>query len=176
MAILMWQRQAAWIPLAFLGAIATVTADTWATELGTLSPRAPRLVTTGQPVPPGTNGAVSLLGTLAALVGGLVIGTAAFALAQVGALSSVTVGALWLPFIATLSGLAGAYVDSLLGATVQHTRYCPRCETETERDPHHCGIATHELRGWRWMDNDMVNFTASVAGSVVAAWLSVLLV
>ncbi len=172
LALLMWQRPAPWWIVALVGALATVTADTWATELGTLSQQPPRLVTTGQVVPPGSNGAVSTLGTLAALVGGLFIGTLALLLAGAGGAPRLPLNPLWLPLLAAISGLAGAFFDSLLGATVQHVRYCPHCQSETERDPHSCGIATHPLRGWQWMDNDMVNFLASVVGSIVAVWLA----
>lgn len=174
LALLMWQQGAPWLFAAFVGTMATVTADTWATELGTLSRTPPRLVTSGREVPPGTNGAVSLLGTTAALVGGLFIGTLAYLLAQWGA-PLQTLNPLWLPTIAALSGLVGAFTDSLLGATVQRVYYCPRCDSETERTMHRCGTATRPLRGWGWMDNDMVNFLSSVVGSVVAAWLAVLL-
>ena len=175
LALMMWQRPTPWLFVAFVGTMATVTADTWATELGTLSRTPPRLITTGREVPPGTNGAVSALGTMAALVGGLFIGTLAYLLAQWGAISPLTLNPLWLPSIAAVSGLAGAFTDSLLGATVQHIYHCPRCDSETERTMHHCGTATHPLRGWRWMDNDMVNFLSSVVGSLVAACLAVLL-
>jgi uncharacterized protein (TIGR00297 family) len=58
-----------WLPL-FLGTMATVTADTWATELGTLSKRPPRLITTGRVVPVGTSGGISLFGTAVSFVGG----------------------------------------------------------------------------------------------------------
>jgi uncharacterized protein (TIGR00297 family) len=175
MALLMWQRADAWVPAAFLGAVATVTADTWATELGTLSQEPPRLVTSGEAVPPGSSGGVTMLGTLAALVGGLFIGSLALALARVGGMPTLAVQPHWLPLIGAASGLAGAFADSVLGATVQRVYYCPHCDTETERPLHRCGIVTLPLRGWQWMDNDMVNFLASVAGSVVAAWLAVLL-
>ncbi|MGH2543410.1 MAG: DUF92 domain-containing protein [Ardenticatenaceae bacterium] len=180
LALLMWQRPAPWLFPALVGALAAVTADTWATELGTLSARRPRLITSGRPVPAGTSGAVSSLGSLAALVGGLFIGTLAYTLAGIGGGGTpggypyqlLPVNALWLPLIGSASGLAGAFFDSLLGATVQQIYYCPRCESETERAIHRCGIATHPLRGWRWMDNDMVNFLASVVGRVIAVWLA----
>src|SRR5207237_5024631 len=55
----------------FTGTLATATADTWATELGVLSPRPPRLVTTGKRVAPGTSGGISLLGTAASALGAL---------------------------------------------------------------------------------------------------------
>ncbi len=65
---------------AFVGAMATVNADTWGTEMGVLSRRPPRRITTGEPVPPGTSGGVSVLGTAAALAGALLIGLTAEAL------------------------------------------------------------------------------------------------
>lgn len=175
LALLAWFNPQPYLFAAFVGAMGTVTADTWATELGTLSTTPPRLVTTGKVVSPGTNGAVSGLGTLAALVGGLFIGTVAYLLTLVGGATISTFPAFYLPMIAGVSGLAGAFFDSFLGATVQRVYYCPSCQTETERKIHRCGTVTTALRGWAWMDNDMVNFIASVIGSLVAAWLAIVL-
>jgi uncharacterized protein (TIGR00297 family) len=175
LALLMSWQPAFWLFPAMVGTMATVTADTWATELGTLSKNWPRLVTTWREVPPGSNGGVSALGTIAALVGGLFIGSLAFVLVSLGGAPLLSFNPLWLPSLAAVSGLAGAFTDSLLGATVQRIYYCPRCDSETERTLHGCGTATHPLRGWRWMDNDMVNFLSSVVGSAVAAWLALLL-
>jgi uncharacterized protein (TIGR00297 family) len=44
-----------WIWIAYAGAMATVNADTWATELGVLNPKRPRLITNGKAVEPGTS-------------------------------------------------------------------------------------------------------------------------
>jgi hypothetical protein len=66
-----------------------------------------------------------------------------------------------------------ATADSLLGATLQAIYYCPSCEKETERHPQHtCGTNTDHIRGWRWLNNDWVNFTCSLVGalSAVAIW------
>jgi uncharacterized membrane protein len=48
--------------------------DTLASELGILSKSRPRLVTTFQIVPPGTNGGMSPFGTFASLCGGVIMG------------------------------------------------------------------------------------------------------
>lgn len=48
--------------------------DTLASELGILSHSRPRLITTLKPVPPGTNGGMSIGGTVASIAGGGIIG------------------------------------------------------------------------------------------------------
>ena len=151
----------------YVGAIATVNADTWATELGVLSRRAPRLITTGKRVEPGTSGGLTVAGTLAALGGAALIGlvAAAFDLAAGRSVASVAL----LLVIAAAAGLLGSLADSLLGATVQAIYYCDACGKETERHPfHHCGAPTRQIRGWRWMNNDWVNFLSSLFGAGLA--------
>ncbi len=159
---------------AFVGAMAAVNADTWATELGVLSPTPPRLLTTGQRVPVGTSGGVTPLGTIAALGGGLFIGLLAVLLGQVEAIwgsGPLNGGYLWLVPIGILAGLAGSTFDSLLGATAQGIYYCSQCQKETESKVHRCGQPTRHLRGWRWLNNDLVNFVSSIVGSLIAGFL-----
>jgi len=162
---------------AFVGAMAAVNADTWATELGVLSSTPPRLLTTGQRVPIGTSGGVTALGTIAALGGGFLIGLVALALGQVEAIwggRPPDGGHLWLVPIGILGGFAGSTFDSLLGAMVQGIYYCPQCQKETEAKVHRCGQPTQHLRGWRWLNNDVVNFASSIVGSLIAGlfgWL-----
>ena len=64
--------------VAYVGAMATVNADTWATELGVLSKTAPRLITNWRVVAVGTSGGITSLGTLVAFCGALLIGALAF--------------------------------------------------------------------------------------------------
>jgi uncharacterized protein (TIGR00297 family) len=162
---------------AFLGVMSTVNADTWATELGVLSPMPPRLLTTGQEVAPGTSGGVTWLGTWASLGGALLIGTMATALTQIESLlrgGGWRLEAVSYSLLAVVGGFAGSLFDSLLGATVQGIYYCPRCAKETESPVHRCGQVSHPVRGWAWLNNDVVNFSSSLIGGVVAtslAWL-----
>ena len=170
---------------AFVGAMATVNADTWATELGVLSKRPPRLITNWKPVEYGTSGGVSALGTLATLGGGLLIGLAALiflALDELaggrGFVAAATgsegffgglAGSLWLLPVAGAGGLAGSLFDSLLGATVQAIYYSSSRQKETEKKIDPDGTPNTLVRGWRWLDNDLVNFLSSLVGAAVAA-------
>jgi uncharacterized protein (TIGR00297 family) len=152
----------------FTGALATANADTWATELGVLSPTSPRLITTGKPVAPGTSGGITLLGNAASAVGACTLGLF-FRLMQAVRIPDTPRGSLArLPLIALFSGMAGSLFDSLLGATVQAMYYCPTCQVETERRVHRCGTLTIPLRGIPWMNNDVVNFLATAFGGAVA--------
>jgi len=157
-----------WIWFAYAGTLAAVNADTWATELGVLDPRHPRLITNSRPVEPGTSGAISPYGTLAALGGAALIGL-------VGAIFSPIGTRLPLILAASLGGFCGSLFDSFLGATLQAIYHCPVCDKETERHPTHtCGNQTTQARGLGWLNNDLVNFLASILGALIAAVISYL--
>ncbi len=165
-------REGIWF-VACAGAMAAVNADTWATELGVLSPRSPRLITTGRRVEVGASGGITWLGTVASLGGALFIGL-------LGGLGALVLRQGWdaagaLLLAAAVGGLAGSLGDSLLGASVQAIYWCDACEKETERKVHRCGTETRLLRGWRWLGNDMVNFIASAVGALVATGIGWLL-
>ncbi len=153
----------------YVGVLATATADTWATEVGVLSPHWPRLITSGQRVSPGTSGGVTVLGTATAAVGAFSLGTVFWILQRCR--SSL----LSLPLIGVVSGLVGSFSDSLLGATVQAMYYCPVCDKETERGVHSCGTKTRPSRGLPWLNNDAVNFIATLCGGLVAIGLHLIL-
>ena len=150
--------------LGFAASLAAVNADTWATELGVLNPTAPRMITDlKKRVEKGTSGAVSLFGTFASLLGSAVIALPAVLLHPAGMLD----GNYFL--LITAAGLAGSLFDSFLGATVQAMYYCPADQKETEKHPlHTCGIPTVHIRGWRWLDNDWVNFACGLSGVLLA--------
>lgn len=148
----------------FAAALAAVNADTWATELGVLNPKPPRMITNFKKVvEKGTSGGISLIGTLASLAGSALIGILAAILPPTDHWSLNT--DYWL--LITVSGLAGSLFDSLLGATVQAMYFCPKDKKETEKYPlHTCGTQTIHIRGWKWLDNDRVNFSCSVFGVI----------
>jgi uncharacterized membrane protein len=168
---------------AYVGALAAVTADTWGTELGVLSTRPPRLVTTGRMVIAGTSGAVSGLGILAGALGALLIGSAAWALdaGYVGGVAwsldegTPLLSGLILLAVALVGGLLGAWADSVLGATVQAVYWCPTCGKETERRVHTCGTPTRLYRGSLWVDNEVVNLVCSAIGALGGALVYALL-
>ncbi len=94
--------------IAAFASVAGATADTWATELGTLKPGKTRLITTLETVEPGTEGGISLKGTMAAIVGAAYIGLFVFI--------SGFVEPVRFFFIILVSGLAGCFLDSVIGA------------------------------------------------------------
>lgn len=159
-----------WLFIAFAGSIAATNADTWATELGVLSPVPARLITTGRVVERGASGGVTLLGYLAAFGGAALIALEAGAFV-------FSDNFFTLAGVVILAGLVGSTFDSFLGATVQGIYFCPVCQKETESHPlHRCGNQTSHLRGWRWLDNDWVNFISALAGALVSAtiWMLIL--
>jgi uncharacterized protein (TIGR00297 family) len=138
-------------------AIAASTADTWATEIGTLSTFAPRSIVSWKKVEAGTSGGITVHGIVAVIGGALFVAI----LARLLGWSSL---ASW---AAIVGGFAGSLVDSLLGATLQGRRWCPTCGRGTERAVHSCGTVTSPSGGIRWLNNDVVNALSSLCGALI---------
>lgn len=141
-------------------AVAAASGDTWSTEIGAFSSSSPRRIVDLKPVPAGTSGAITPLGTLAAPLGGAAVALAGFARLDLLTLPAwVCVGA--------LAGLLASLFDSVLGATLQARWECATCGQSIETPGHEgCPRASARLvRGIAWLDNDAVNAVATIAGA-----------
>jgi uncharacterized protein (TIGR00297 family) len=102
-----------WESLLLLGYVAsfsTKLADTTASEVGKAYGKSTFLITTLQPVPRGTEGAVSLEGTLAGILGGVTICLVAYSLGMI-TLTGVV--------ICTIASFVATNLESVIGATLQ---------------------------------------------------------
>lgn len=149
-----------WTALA-AASLAASAADTWATELGTRFGGVPRSLLSGRPVPVGTSGGVTVIGSLGALAGAVFVGLVSLAIGwtHLSALSAIA------------GGLVGALADSLFGATLQVRRWCDACSLATERPTHDCGAVTRVSGGIAGFDNDMVNLFSVIIGGAVGTGL-----
>lgn len=148
---------------AYLGALAAAAADTWATETGTASGRAPRLITNGRPVPPGTSGGVTLPGSLGAAAGALLVASCSLVLAP-----GLFVRPIEPVLVAAGAGWLAMFGDSLLGATLQAQYRCLACGVVSDRCGHCAGAGAERVRGFPRLTNDGVNLVASTLGALLA--------
>jgi uncharacterized protein (TIGR00297 family) len=95
------------LELGYFGAISAALADTLSSEIGYYSKKQPVLITTLKKVPRGTDGGITLLGEIAALFGGTVIGAVYYY-----AYPQQIIFAL----LVMIAGLVGSNADSLAGA------------------------------------------------------------
>lgn len=111
LAAAVFPRQSALLMVGGMAVLAEAAADTVSSEVGQALSAQPRLILGFASVPPGTNGAISVEGTLAGCVAaGLVAWTASLA----GIVSWH-----WTPII-SLAGVAGMLCDSFLGANFEN--------------------------------------------------------
>ena len=153
--------------VAYVASLAAVTADTWATEVGVLAKGNPRSILTFKPVPLGTSGGISFLGTMGALLGSLVLTTSGILFSPH---SSPQFFGWKETVVVVLAGLFACMVDSILGATVQAQFRCPSCNKVTEKHVHCDNVDTIFHQGFRWINNDAVNSLCAVSG-VLFVWL-----
>ena len=132
------------LQLGFAASFAAKLADTFGSEIGKRWGRHTVLITTLQPVPPGTEGAISLEGTAASAAGALVMALVCAALGLLrgaGRLEQV------LPLV-TLVGLVATVIESAIGATLQ--------------------------RRWAWLSNELVNGLQTAIAALLAIGLMAL--
>ncbi|MEM4663210.1 MAG: DUF92 domain-containing protein [Candidatus Diapherotrites archaeon] len=104
--------------IGFYGGLSAALSDTMSSEIGLLSKNKPRLITNmKKQVPPGTDGGITLDGTIAGLAGAFLIGFCFFSFAYKN--SSMLKSLLGF-FIITISGFFGCLTDSLFGALFEN--------------------------------------------------------
>lgn len=133
--------------IAAISAISTAMADTWATEIGDRMNLGSTYVIKGwRKVQPGTDGGVSLTGSLGGLAGGMLIGLVAhYVYPQISISTAVLIGVV---------GFLGNYLDSLLGAYFQYEGQSWSMPNISDRDI--------------TLDNDGVNWAATGLGSILS--------
>ncbi len=90
----------------YIASVAAVTSDKFGSELGVLSKEKPVSLANLGKVKPGTSGAVTLMGTVASLLGATAIGFFAIFLFEITPTDALLLG---------LAGFAGSLVDSIFG-------------------------------------------------------------
>jgi uncharacterized protein (TIGR00297 family) len=155
--IYFFQQDMIWL-IGFIVCLASSNSDTWASEIGTLSKRKPVYIRTFKPIEKGTSGAISLLGTAAALFGSMLIAFVGAWLFQLGIFHF---------FIIFLFGFLGNVIDTLFGAYYQQVYICIKCGIETEKKVH-CKTSAKRIKGYHLVDNDMVNFLSGFFAALLA--------
>ncbi len=169
---------------AFAASFAAANADTWAGEIGMLSKEPPVSIIHRYRLPTGTSGGVTRLGFYASAAGAAFIALLSsawfFLSGALHATSAATafvtapallLGALTLGLLVTVSGVLGALIDSILGATVQAGYRCAVTGVTTER-PATDNRPNLLIKGSPYITNDTVNFLSVSAASIAAFVLS----
>ncbi len=141
--------------LGYIASLSAVSADTWATEIGTLTKAKTFDIIKFIEVKRGASGGVSVFGTLGSVAGAAVIGVSA--IYWIGSFAFL---------IVTFAGFLGCLLDSILGSLFQLQYRCRVCGEITERKIH-CGQPAEYFKGFYLLNNDSVNFIASLFAAII---------
>ncbi len=148
----------------YLTALATATADTWATEFGSMKKQKTISIVTLNEIPQGTSGGISLFGTFGGFLGAVLI--------LLSGIYWINSNLLVNSVLIVLFGFLGMFIDSLIGATLQRKNICQVCGKETELN-YHCGKPTKFHIGIKFLDNDSVNFLAIMFSVILLFFFTV---
>lgn len=157
------------ILLSFIGHYSCCNGDTWSSELGVLSHSDPYLITTMKRVPKGTNGGISFIGTISSILGGFSIGFSFFICSMIKDSNLAISTNQWIVIlIATLSGLIGSLIDSLMGATIQYSGWDNDISKVVSRPSKN----VKHISGLDILSNHSVNFLTSIIMSILTPIIS----
>lgn len=156
-----------------IGSFACCNGDTWSSEVGTaIGSDSPRLITNFRKVPIGTNGGVTIAGTIAAAIGGLIIGVA-YLFSERLLIDPAMLTASYPPqwpilWLAMFSGLFGSIVDSLLGATLQYSGFCLLRKKVVSED----SSTSKYICGKNVLNNHQVNLISSLIMAILTPFIA----
>ncbi len=143
--------------IVFVSSIAAVCADTWSTEIGTIINSKTVNILSFKIVQQGISGGISLAGTFAGILGSAIIASCSILF--------INMKHTYYIFFIIFAGIVGNTFDSILGASVQAKYKCALCSEMIEK-PFHCRQSASLIKGFKWIDNDMVNFATAVIGGL----------
>lgn len=147
----------------FIGSVAAANADSWASEIGSLSKKMPVSIITFKPIAKGISGGITSLGLLGGILGSLFI--SCLAMLTIYLFSAYQGDYLRLFLSTTLSGFIGCVIDSYLGATTQ--ALYKKTDNEMTESP----VGATLVKGYRGINNDTVNFITTLFSAAVAGVL-----
>lgn len=147
--------------IAFAASLAEALADTVASGIGVMNPKAYDVFRM-KPCKPGISGGMSVLGTASSFVAACIMGNIGFCFGLIRGREVLVVSA---------AAFLGGVFDSFLGSLVQVKYRCVKCDELTEREVH-CGEPTVHYSGLKLMSNDIVNLLGTAFSAIFAAILS----
>lgn len=103
-------------------------------------------------------GNVSIIGLAAGFLGGLVMSVTYYYFFDISYLTMI---------VMALLGLLGSILDSYIGGIFEAKYQCPKCKKIVD-DSKHCGRKTKLVKGFVWVDNNLVNFSFGIATFVIS--------
>jgi len=149
--------------LAVLVCFAAAAADTFSSEIGMLSKKEPVSILTFKPIQQGLSGGITLLGFLGAAIGASTVSVLAISIFGIKGVLVIIV-----------AGVFSSAIDSVLGAAFQ-AKFQVQSESNeelaqqlTERKSLD-GTPVKLVHGFRWINNDVVNFVSVLICGLILA-------
>lgn len=161
------------IPIIVIGALGSSLADTMGTEIGIWSKSIPRpILQPWRKAKKGESGAVSTIGTLASIITAFIFALFLQVLSNID--PSMKPFPLSFLLLVPIASVIGMFLDSLFGVLLQEQYVCEVCQSKVETKEH-CGEETKKISGFSFFKNDLVNFSATSIGGLLAGLLFVLI-
>ncbi len=146
-----------WFPV-YAGIVASACADTWGTEIGTMSEHKTYNILRFRAVEQGASGGVSIAGLAGSLSGAFFISLISVLWIDINQIDFI--------LLITIAGFSAGIFDSIMGALFQAQYKCSECSRILDGKTH-CGVSAVKYRGISFINNDFVNLAAGIFGGII---------